>query len=294
MLLHLPDPEPALADRPEYAIQLANQGVWEPASGFNNLLHQIVVSNGANQPGILASQNPICPGQQAMLVLTGSGFSTIQWYRDSLEIPGATTAFFSTATAGIYQVFVTNAAGCGRFSNEIQLEVVPDPLLSITGLDTAYTDQDLPVMLIASQPGGTFSGPGVSGNQFFPVVAGVGQHQISYLLTDSNGCTFQAFFTVTVSPFVSTTLPEGFAGIQLFPNPTRGDFYLKMDLIVSKNLNFNLLDSNSGVVERRAARFPAGQSVLLFESRELSGGVYVLEVSDEQGNAFRQRVVLVK
>jgi len=167
-------------------------------------------------------------------------------------------------------------------------------LLSITGLDTAYTDQDPPVTLVASTPGGTFSGPGVSGNQFFPALAGVGQHQISYQLTDSNGCTFKAFFTVTVSPFVSTTLPEGFSSIQLFPNPTSGDFYLKIDLTASKNLTINLLDSNGRVLERRAADFLAGESVLLFEKWELASGAYVLEVADEQGNAFRQRVVLVK
>lgn len=35
VLLHLPDPEPTLATRPEYAIRLANQGLWEPATGYN-------------------------------------------------------------------------------------------------------------------------------------------------------------------------------------------------------------------------------------------------------------------
>ena len=33
----LPDPEPTLADRPEYAIQLANPGLWNPDTGRHNL-----------------------------------------------------------------------------------------------------------------------------------------------------------------------------------------------------------------------------------------------------------------
>jgi len=37
VLLHLPDPDPGLAARPEYAIQLANRDVWEPATGYNRL-----------------------------------------------------------------------------------------------------------------------------------------------------------------------------------------------------------------------------------------------------------------
>ncbi len=37
VLLNLPDPEPGLRGRPEYAIRLANQDVWEPATGYNDL-----------------------------------------------------------------------------------------------------------------------------------------------------------------------------------------------------------------------------------------------------------------
>jgi Domain of unknown function (DUF4832)/Domain of unknown function (DUF4874) len=37
VLLNLPDPMPTLYERPEYAIRLANQDVWEAATGFNQL-----------------------------------------------------------------------------------------------------------------------------------------------------------------------------------------------------------------------------------------------------------------
>lgn len=37
VLLNLPDPQPALYARPEYAIRLANAGMWEAATGFNRL-----------------------------------------------------------------------------------------------------------------------------------------------------------------------------------------------------------------------------------------------------------------
>ena len=43
LLVSLPDPSPALAIRPEYAIQLATVGVWEPVSGFNNLRTSLTV-----------------------------------------------------------------------------------------------------------------------------------------------------------------------------------------------------------------------------------------------------------
>ena len=48
LLLYLSDPEPALHDRPEYAIRLANSQVWEQSTGYNSLLHSVIVDVNAN------------------------------------------------------------------------------------------------------------------------------------------------------------------------------------------------------------------------------------------------------
>lgn len=37
VLLYLPDASEKLAQRPEYAVRFANEGVWEPQSGMNRL-----------------------------------------------------------------------------------------------------------------------------------------------------------------------------------------------------------------------------------------------------------------
>lgn len=42
--LSLPDPEPTLHDRPEYAVRLANTGLWDAASGGNSLKQTLTVS----------------------------------------------------------------------------------------------------------------------------------------------------------------------------------------------------------------------------------------------------------
>jgi len=44
LLLYLPDPEPSLYWRPEYAIRFANDMIWEDSTGYNRLLHTIKVS----------------------------------------------------------------------------------------------------------------------------------------------------------------------------------------------------------------------------------------------------------
>ncbi|MFH1566554.1 MAG: DUF4832 domain-containing protein, partial [Gemmatimonadota bacterium] len=44
--LHLPDPDPGLAARPEYAVRLANAGAWEAATGYNRLGLEVEVREG--------------------------------------------------------------------------------------------------------------------------------------------------------------------------------------------------------------------------------------------------------
>jgi Domain of unknown function (DUF4832)/Domain of unknown function (DUF4874) len=53
VLLNLPDPEPALHDRPEYSIRLANANSWEAATGFNKLNHTISVVPPVYYPNVV-------------------------------------------------------------------------------------------------------------------------------------------------------------------------------------------------------------------------------------------------
>jgi hypothetical protein len=47
LFIHLADPAGSLHDRPEYAIRLANQGVWESSTGYNRLQHTLTVTDSA-------------------------------------------------------------------------------------------------------------------------------------------------------------------------------------------------------------------------------------------------------
>ncbi|MGB0915366.1 MAG: hypothetical protein ACPGVI_04795, partial [Crocinitomicaceae bacterium] len=51
---------------------------------------------------------------------------------------------------------------------------------SFTGLDTAYCANGSSVALTGSAGNGVFTGPGISGNNFDPTVAGPGDHEITY------------------------------------------------------------------------------------------------------------------
>jgi hypothetical protein len=45
LLVHFPDPAERLYAKPEFSIRLANEGVWEPETGFNTLFHVLQVES---------------------------------------------------------------------------------------------------------------------------------------------------------------------------------------------------------------------------------------------------------
>ena len=136
LLLHLADPYPALTNRPEYAIRLANENTWEAATGFNRLLHQITINNTANSPACSGSETCFQP---AVLTVPLANFTatatsgcapfTVTFSNQSAScwdyewsFPGGTPATSTEPNptvvyqnAGAYDVglSVTNAAGTG-------------------------------------------------------------------------------------------------------------------------------------------------------------------------------------
>ena len=79
-----------------------------------------------------------------------------------------------------------------------------------------------PITLQATPAGGDWSGPGVANGIFNPVIAGVGQHVLTYSFTDGNGCTTTDTIHVQVEPCGCDNPPIVDAGPNFIICP--GDF----------------------------------------------------------------------
>jgi hypothetical protein len=77
--------------------------------------------------------------------------------------------------------------------------IVPYPDATITPVDTLCADSP-PVELTAHDPGGRWSGTGVTGHRFNPRQAGAGNHLIRYDITNADGCSDYDQITITVVP----------------------------------------------------------------------------------------------
>src|SRR5690554_4072024 len=116
--------------------------------------------------------------------------------------PGVSGSNFNPSVAGAgthainYEITIN---GCTASSTE-NVTVNPPPIVSFSGLNTSYCYDETNVPLTGSPSGGTFSGPGVTGNVFDPSTAGAGTHTIVYTYTDGNGCTATSSQNTTVNP----------------------------------------------------------------------------------------------
>ena len=133
------------------------------------------------------------------------------------------------------------------------------------------------VSLSGGEPaGGTYSGLGINNGIFNPEVAGVGAHVITYVYTDSSGCTdsAQAEIVVTNPTDISTV---GSASVQLFPNPATGWVNLVINNAGVTNLEVEFFDNLGQRIDvekyRIGNHFSTGYDLSL-----LPGGLYYFKI----------------
>lgn len=207
--------------------------------------------------------------------------------------PGATYLWndFSTGqtnvvtTSGTYFVTATMPGGCSTADTiTLVLNTPPNVTLSLA-LDTACLNMGSVMLSGESPAGGTWSGPAVSGNTFDPMIAGVGTFGITYMFTDTNGCSGTATDSILVDPCLGIEAPISVVDFSMYPNPNNGDF----NLLISGNDNANVFIYNA-----------AGQIVF---SEQVSGGVatpialeasgiYMVTVVMSDGTQMTQRVIV--
>ncbi len=127
--------------------------------------------------------------------------------------PNSTTTYTATAAS---------PAGCTS-SSTVDVIVNPLPTVTCGGPYGPLCVNTGTVTLSGDPAGGTWSGPGVSGNVFDPAVAAAGSHVLTYNFTDGNGCTSSCTTTIVVNgvpnvtagaygPYCSVDLPVSLGG----------------------------------------------------------------------------------
>lgn len=179
-------------------------------------------------------------------------------------------------TSGAYDVTVTDPLGCSA-SDTINVTIV-NLSTSISAVPPMVCLDDGAVMLSGTPSGGTFSGPGVSGNTFVPMNAGAGAHTISYVYTDSLGCSDSDSISVMVDLCMGADELPLSQAINVYPNPNNGIFTLNV-LATTGEMLIEVTDVSGRVVYSSIQNNVNAGSALLINMENEANGLYLMKVT---------------
>ena len=203
----------------------------------------------------------------------------------------ATTQTIGVTTTGSYSVALTDTFGC---SDSDTVNVTFNALPTVTAsaaTDTICNTNNTPVTLTGSPSGGTFSGTGVTGNQFSAPTAGPGLQTITYSFTDGNGCSNSA--TVSIFVDVCAGVADGFNSfnVGLYPNPNDGRFTFTVAMNADAEVSYEVADARGVVVLRDNSNQPSGLYKQSVNLNDFAAGVYTLRVTVDGVTAHKRLVV---
>jgi hypothetical protein len=158
------------------------------------------------------------------------------------------------------------------FSLDYHYKVTITPPAELT-----YCANHAPVVLAGIPAGGTFTGPGISGNQFNPGSASFGTNQIIYTYTAPDGCDYSDTLTLTVSACAGIDeLPT--LNLQAFPNPTNGIFYLSGFSAMNVPFTWQIMNIAGQFISSGNDVLNTGENQISFDLSGLSSGTYFLKI----------------
>ncbi len=185
----------------------------DPAGTCTSATDNMVVTINRLPVASISGSTTNCSGQNAVLTFTLSAGTYNIVYTDGSSnfnlnnvSSGATVNVAPVVNTTYTIVSVTNTvtnctvtAPNAKITGSAIINVLGLPDASFTGLASAYCVTDGASVLTPATPGGSFVGPGLTGNSFNPAAAGPGNHTISYVVF-SGGCLNASNVAVTVHP----------------------------------------------------------------------------------------------
>lgn len=182
--------------------------------------------------------------------------------------PASETTYTATSTA----------AGCTNSST-----VTVKPLAVIANWPTKICISDEVVALSATPAGGTWSGIGVSGNNFIPTATAVGSYPLTYRYTNAGGCTASTTITAKVEDCPERIRLLRDDAVILYPNPNNGQFNIRINSVLYNNLIMRVYTTSGLLVHNRKLTGLAYGRVVPIDLTNLPGGSYMVQFYYEGG-----------
>ena len=180
---------------------------------------------------------------------------------------------------GAYIDTLLSSGGCDSIVHT-NLSVLPEISIDYGNIGASICESDSVIDLDLLPIGGVLAGPGVSGNLFYPNVAGLGSHNLTYTYTDTTAACFTTA-NVEVDVVLCTGIEniEGLTQLTVFPIPFNNLFGIELEAEKEGALTVSLYDAASQLVYCNEFSIVRGANTLTLEVGALqAAGVYMLEL----------------
>jgi len=179
----------------------------------------------------------------------------------------------------IYYEFVSEE-GCTGQSEILGIEVLfEETVLFVDANEMCVFDQ--PIGMYGYPEGGYYTGAGVSGNMFYPEIAGPGEHEVAYVFTDGNGCANNGVQTIIVDACVGVSEVDN-NEISIYPNPVQNTLFFQLNN--ASLTRIEIIDAIGKVVYQ--TNFSNGMSSL--PTSDLAVGFYTIKFIENQKSFVKQ------
>ena len=208
-------------------------------------------------------------------------------FGDSILIFG----IYRKVAATYYDSLSTTNACDSVISTTLNVDLSPS--IGFTGLDSNYCIGDVLFTdtLVGSPSGGTFNGPGMTGNIFDPFSTGFGTFTITYSFTDGNGCTDSVSQDVSVTNCTGLESFESIYDLEIYPNPNTGVFNIAMNITQTESFELKIFNNlGQEILKEKLTQFKGIYEKQL-DFKEHPAGVYNLQLVTDKGVVTRQIII---
>lgn len=228
----------------------------------------------------------ICKGES--VTLSASGGVSYVWDNGSGgTAPGQSITFGPTSTT-TYTVTATGAGGCTD-TDDVTVFVYQTPVVNLLAPTYQLCNNASPIQLDEDPTGGTFDGPGMSGDMFDPAAAGPGVHTITYTYYEVQECPGTDEVTITVDLCTGISDLEAAESVMVLPNPTSGQIIVQNSGPLSGQGQVSVTDLTGRlVVEPVQVQFTGMR--LPIDLGSLASGQYFLNVVKDDNRIATIRI----
>ncbi|WP_375560557.1 BspA family leucine-rich repeat surface protein [Bernardetia sp. OM2101] len=236
------------------------------------------------------NQTVFCEGQPFGLKLEiNEDFTNpqqIRWRKDGVILAFASDRSYTVTSAGKYTAEILTVNGCTALSNEVEIEVLPQPEISIV-----LTSENVLTSTLNSQESITYQwlkeGVPIE-NAFERTYTPTETGEYSLLVLTESGCSSVSETIIfTADEVTGIEEPIELRNVDIFPNPNTGNFFIDFGTSTPNGEpTFVLIDAIGRKIILKTERISSTRYKV--NTTNLTGGMYYIQIETKDGLAFRK------